>query len=328
MDKNSVKDLTSQTLAKQRGEYTVKTDKEEEEILQKWMKTQQVKYKDGNIPAKKLKEFKTQRKVLKFHEDLKNQLFRVIFRDPKFMQQLDKTILEKAKFRKEQTQFLPTIVKKDEVELILKNKDLQRLHDKLATSPPPKSSKNAPANKFGKAVNTQRLDFDPSDFFYKNKVSVFENRPVKGGGGAMVIMQNKAKEIEYLGTQQKITQRDEPTLDRKGRINEKMYQFYPGLYNKINMRKQDKKALEKDREIDEKKAQAMQLFNEKRQPQFMSKSMSPYLLANSFSFDVTEIMKEVKEFREKQLTIEKYSQMSRKDLNMLLLKKQAKDEKD
>ena len=43
-----------------------------------------------------------------------------------------------------------------------------------------------------------------------------------------------------------------------------MYQFYPGLYNKINMRKQDKKSIEKDREIDNKKAEAMAQFNQKR----------------------------------------------------------------
>ena len=53
----------------------------------------------------------------------------------------------------------------------------------------------------------------------------------------------------------------------------------------------------------------------------MSRSMSPYLLNNSFSFDVTESMKEVKEFREKQLMIEKYKAMSHRDLNMLLHKK-------
>ena len=68
-------------------------------------------------------------------------------------------------------------------------------------------------------------------------MSVFENRPVKGGGGAKVIIVKEAKEKEMLGSKKKITQRDEPTLDRKGRINERMYQFYPGLYNKINMRK-------------------------------------------------------------------------------------------
>ena len=59
MDKNSVNDLTSQRLAQQKGEFTVESDRIEEEILQKWIKTQEVKYKDGNIPAKKLKEFKT-----------------------------------------------------------------------------------------------------------------------------------------------------------------------------------------------------------------------------------------------------------------------------
>ena len=70
------------------------------------------------------------------------------------MAQLDKTILEKAKFREEQTQYLPTIVKKDDVEMIIKNKELQKLHDQLALSPQPKSTKYNPNGKFGKVVNT------------------------------------------------------------------------------------------------------------------------------------------------------------------------------
>ena len=74
----------------------------------------------------------------------------------------------------------------------------------MATSPP-KSKKNIKTNKFGEVVNTQRLDFDPAEFFYKNKVSVFENRPILGGGGAMVIMQKEAKEREYLGITPKKT---------------------------------------------------------------------------------------------------------------------------
>lgn len=41
--------------------------------------------------------------------------------------------------------------------------------------------------------------------------------------------------IEHPTTVRKksLTYRDEPTLDRKGRINDKMYQFYPGLYNVV-----------------------------------------------------------------------------------------------
>ena len=37
--------------------------------------------------------------------------------------------------------------------------------------------------------------------------------------------------------EKKLTYRDIPTLDYKGRINDDMYQLYPGLYNKIKTTK-------------------------------------------------------------------------------------------
>jgi hypothetical protein len=49
--------------------------------------------------------------------------------------------------------------------------------------------------------------------------------------------------------------------------------------------------------------------------------MSPYLLANSFNFDVTEIMKEVKAAREKQKVHDKYTALSLKELREILDKK-------
>ena len=53
-------------------------------------------------------------------------------------------------------------------------------------------------------------------------------------------------------------------------------------------------------------------FHAQRAPQASSKSMSPYLLANSFNFDVTEIMKEVKAAREKQMIYDKYDALNLK----------------
>ena len=43
---------------------------------------------------------------------------------------------------------------------------------------------------------------------------------------------------------------DPPTLDYKGRINNEMLHVYPGLYNKIKMRKfVSSKPTEKDKEV-------------------------------------------------------------------------------
>ena len=91
----------------------------------------------------------------------------------------------------------------------------------------------------------------------------------------------------------------EPTLDRKGRINENIYELYPGLYSTVKNRKENGPGeYEKNREITDKVARIFKEFEHKRAPQFASKSQSPYLLANSFNFDVTEILAEVKAARD------------------------------
>ena len=36
-----------------------------------------------------------------------------------------------------------------------------------------------------------------------------------------------------------MTKRVEPTLDKKGRINENIYDLYPGLYSKVKNRKEN-----------------------------------------------------------------------------------------
>ena len=56
--------------------------------------------------------------------------------------------------------------------------------------------------------------------------------------------------------------------------------------------------------------------------------MSPYLLANSFNFDVTEILQEVKAAREQQIKEETYSKMTNFELNSALRTEMAKAEKE
>ena len=67
---------------------------------------------------------------------------------------------------------------------------------------------------------------------------MFSDLIVKGGGGALVLMAKEAREAALSPPQEKkLTYRDIPTLDYKGRINENMYHLYPGLYNKIKTTK-------------------------------------------------------------------------------------------
>jgi hypothetical protein len=112
------------------------------------------------------------------------------------------------------------------------------------------TAKPNPDKKFGKELNTDKLSFQPDDYFMKQQVTVFKKGHVKGGGGAKFNMarakteRKKRKEKEeierkmYPGKpkQKNQTYRDEPTLDKKGRINDKMYRFYPGLYNAVQSR--------------------------------------------------------------------------------------------
>lgn len=91
------------------------------------------------------------------------------------MKAVDTSFEEKQQFELERTQFLPKLDKHD---LVVRNPKLKELK---------KDEKYYSASK---TINSQRLLFDPDDYFQKNKVSVFDNKAVKGGGGAMY---NKAK---------------------------------------------------------------------------------------------------------------------------------------
>ena len=128
-----------------------------------------------------------------------------------------------------------------------------------------------------KTINSQRLLFDPDEFFWKNKVSVFDNSEVKGGGGAMYNLK-KAEAAEMVERMKNpkpkiVKNRVEPTLDRKGRINESIYDLYPGMYSTVKNRKENVPGqYEKNREITDKVARIFKEFERNRAPQFSSRS--------------------------------------------------------
>ena len=104
---------------------------------------------------------------------------------------------------------------------------------------------------------------------------------------------------------------------------------YTGLYNKIQSRKGGPSvAREEEKEVAARVASVFSTYITKRAPQFSSRSMSPYLLANSFNFDVTEILMEVKAAREQQIKEEIYSKMTNSELNSALRAEMAKTEPD
>lgn len=55
-----------------------------------------------------------------------------------------------------------------------------------------------------------------------------------------------------------------------------------------------------------------------RAPQLSSKSISPYLLSSSFTFDVSSIIEEIKRERRLQLKTQKYSALNKQQLMILL----------
>ena len=63
MESKAVKDLTSRTLSKQKGEKVLKEDIEEQEAFEKFKASLIHKYPGGKIPKKKLDEFHTSRKL-------------------------------------------------------------------------------------------------------------------------------------------------------------------------------------------------------------------------------------------------------------------------
>ena len=216
------------------------------------------------------------------------------------MAALDQAAAEKQAFEAGKARFLPEIHVAQGQEFTVKSPHVAKLEERLRGNRQKRlNAESYPGNpnlKFGKGMNTLRMQFEAEEFFWKNKIQVFSD-VVKGGGGALALKAKEAREAA-LNPQKKRTRTDSvaaPTLDRKGRINENMYQLYPGLYNSIKAAKIGSAGSREDQKaIDAKVAQIFNEFEHKRAPQSASRSLSPYLLASSYNFDVTEILQDVK----------------------------------
>ena len=280
-------------------------------------------YPTGELPEKLVREFEKNRRVAKFQASLREGLFQVVFRDPELMKGIDRQLQEKLEFEKERKSFLPIITKHKGKEFTMQSPRVeeikQSLQQQILTPSGKKDSSPFPdayaQNKFGKELNTKKFGFNVEDYFWKKKASTFAP---KG---------NEAQ-ARFRTPQKMVLSTDAPTLDYKGRINAEMLMQY-GLYNKIKSRKSGLPAArEEEKEVAARVAVVFSTYAQKRAPQFSSRSMSPYLLANSFNFDVTEILLEVKAAREKQIQEEAYLKMTVKELNTTLKTEMAKEEPD
>ena len=152
------------------------------------------------------------------------------------MKALDQSIIDKKKFEFNKQKYLPGIIKHEDITMTVKNPNLTKLGENIANKTMSNlNNSSKPGNpelKYGKTLNTERLIFESDEYFWTNKTTVFAKKEIKGGGGAQY---NKAKILQAKRNspqkepRPKLTYRDEPTLDYKGRINDEMFQFYPGL---------------------------------------------------------------------------------------------------
>ena len=290
-------DLTSKLLGAQHHLKISNEDKEYEEALQRYKQQLHHQYPSGQIPDKLLQEFNKNRRITKFQESLREGLFQVVFRDPELMKGIDKQLKEKLEFEKDRKSFLPTITKHKGKEIILQSPRIEEIKEAMPRSSPTSSgrrdgnpfAKTNPHLKFGKELNTRKFEFNVEDYFWKKKASLFGPKGFEA-------------QARFRTPQKAVSSTNAPTLDYKGRINPEMLMQYGGLYNKIQSRKSGLPAArEEEKEVAARVASVFSTYAYKRAPQFSSRSMSPYLLANSFNFDVTEILLEVKAAREKQL---------------------------
>lgn len=112
----------------------------------------------------------------------------------------------------------------------------------------------------------------------------------------------------------------EPTLDAKGRINERMLMQYDGLYYKVQSRKIGLPSLyEEEKRQSQNTAELTLNYALKRAPQLCSRSTSPYLMANTFNFDVSDIMLEIKKKRDNRVFSKKYQGMTQEEIGEILL---------
>lgn len=115
-------------------------------------------------------------------------------------------------------------------------------------------------------------------------------------------------------------ERSPRTLDGKGRINEKMLMNYEGLYNKVLARKMGMPSPmnTEEQRLKSQTAHLLFEFEQKRAPQLSARSTSPFLVANNFNFDVTDILIELKQQRDQRLIKERYRQMSYKHIEDII----------
>lgn len=88
----------------------------------------------------------------------------------------------------------------------------------------------------------------------------------------------------------------ESVLDHKGRINKEVVNVYSGLTSKL---KSGTMEISIDEKVKNKLDAAIRDFQFKKLPQGASKSMSPYLLANTFKVDFYDLYRGVEEQKEK-----------------------------
>lgn len=110
--------------------------------------------------------------------------------------------------------------------------------------------------------------------------------------------------------------RHEPTLDQKGRINSKML-----MQEKLYL--QHRSNPDNDKKIEESTHEVCQKYYLKRCPQLCSKSTSPFLMANSFNFDVSDTLMEIKERRWQRNMRKFYEDYDFNDLKQLAVAKKC-----
>ncbi|CDW88357.1 UNKNOWN [Stylonychia lemnae] len=131
--------------------------------------------------------------------------------------------------------------------------------------------------------------FRPTQLFFDNKIQM------------LGLAQELQKSSQRSRTIEKEVSLSKPkidsVLDKKGRINRDMYVYYEGLEAKV--REQISNDGQNNQSIKDKIDEITKSFVSKQYPQGASKSMSPYLLANTFKVDFYDLYRGVQEQKEK-----------------------------
>ena len=227
LKKNEAVDLTSKKLADQSSELISKEDVQYAEAFEAFKKTLLLKFPDGRIPKRELDRFNLDVKRNYFKQQLQNQLFRVVFRDTEFMKAVDRSVKNKNSYEQNKQILMPQNHFVDEQKVTVVSKGMQQLQSKIDAN---RNGHKSLDRKILPAFNTEKLSFQPEEYFLKKQVSVFKKGLVMGGGGAKynqakeeIERRNRKRENPSNMRKKSLTYRDEPTLDKKGRINDKLY---------------------------------------------------------------------------------------------------------